>query len=107
MQDSAPVKPSQPPKAVTVEDSFKSCTTPAAAAHVLKILAPDLLRRLQEEFEVVLKSTALVCSISRPKVVLHSQNLVHLKIHVGLALMILSRSIAMRRRRAGKQKPFC
>lgn len=52
VQDSAPVKPKQPAKSVTVEDSFKSCTTPQAARHVLKILVPDLLARLKEEFEV-------------------------------------------------------
>mmetsp|Transcript_560 Transcript_560/g.1669 ORF Transcript_560/g.1669 Transcript_560/m.1669 type:complete len:852 (-) Transcript_560:470-3025(-) len=50
-KDSAAIKPVQPPKAVTVEDSFKSCSTPNAAAHVLKILAPDLIARVQEEFE--------------------------------------------------------
>ncbi len=51
VQDPAPMKPVVPPKAVTVEDSFKSCSTPTAAAHVLKRLAPDLLARLQEEVE--------------------------------------------------------
>lgn len=41
----------KPPKAVTVEDSFKSCTSLEAAAAVLHILAPDLLYRLREEFQ--------------------------------------------------------
>ena len=52
VQDSSPIKPLQPPKAVTVEDSFKSCSSPAAAAHVMKVLAPDFLARLLEEYEV-------------------------------------------------------
>lgn len=34
------------------QDSFKSCTTFTAAVHVLQILVPDLLSRLQEDFEV-------------------------------------------------------
>ena len=42
----------KPCKGVTVEDSFKSCTSLEAAATVLGVLAPDLLFRLQEEFEV-------------------------------------------------------
>ena len=42
----------KPCKAVTVEDSFKSCTSLGAAATVLGVLAPDLLLRLQEEFQV-------------------------------------------------------
>lgn len=48
-EDATPVKPVGPPKAVTVEDSFKSCTTHAAARHVLAVLAPDLLARLAED----------------------------------------------------------
>lgn len=51
-QDESPIKPPQPSKTVTVEDSFKSCASPAAAAHVMKVLAPDLLARLREEHEV-------------------------------------------------------
>ena len=43
---------SGPPKSVTVEDSFKSCTTLQAAAEALGRLAPDLLARLREELEV-------------------------------------------------------
>lgn len=35
-----------------MEDSFKSCTSPEAVRHVLQILAPDLLARLREEYEV-------------------------------------------------------
>ena len=34
------------------QDSFKSCTTFLAALHVLQILAPDLIARLDEDFEV-------------------------------------------------------
>ena len=41
-------------KAITVEDSFKSCTSIAAARTVLAVLAPDLLHRLHEELQVSL-----------------------------------------------------
>ena len=51
-QDPSAVQAHQPPKAVTVEDSFKSCTSLEAASTVLHLLAPDLLYRLQEEFQV-------------------------------------------------------
>lgn len=44
--------PVGPPKTVTVEDSFKGCPTIEAARRVVKVLAPDLLARLQEEHEV-------------------------------------------------------
>lgn len=50
--DPTPVQQSGPARSITVEDSFKSCTTLAAAAHVLRILAPDLLTRLREDHEV-------------------------------------------------------
>lgn len=39
-----------PPKAVTVEDSFKAATGFAAADAVLRLLVPDLLARLREEW---------------------------------------------------------
>jgi len=52
MQDSTPVKTKPPPKAITVEDSFKSCTSLEAVRHIARILAPDLLARLHEEFQV-------------------------------------------------------
>ena len=39
-------------KSITVEDSFKSCTSLAAAQTVLRVLAPDLLHRLAEELQV-------------------------------------------------------
>ncbi len=57
MQDATPVKAKQPSKAVTVEDSFKSCTSADAVRHVLQILAPDLLARLREEYEVITEPT--------------------------------------------------
>ena len=50
-QDDTEVQAHRPPKAVTVEDSFRSCTSLEAAGYVLKVLAPDLLLRLQEELE--------------------------------------------------------
>ena len=50
-EDPTPVQQSGPPKSITVEDSFKSCTSLAAAQHVLRILAPDLLARLREDAE--------------------------------------------------------
>ena len=51
-QDASPVTWSVAPKSVTVEDSFKSCTTLAAARHVLRVLAPDLLARVAEDAQV-------------------------------------------------------
>lgn len=36
-----------------MQDSFKSCTTFPAALHVLQILAPDLIARLHEDYEVI------------------------------------------------------
>ena len=59
VQDPTPVKAKQPPKAVTVEDSFKSCTSLTAVSHILQILAPDLLARLQEEFQVLIRHPSL------------------------------------------------
>lgn len=53
--DPTPVQQSGPARSITVEDSFKSCTTLAAAVHVLRILAPDLLTRLKEDHEVATK----------------------------------------------------
>ncbi|CAL5220492.1 g2519 [Coccomyxa viridis] len=50
-EDTTPVIQSGAPKSITVEDSFKSCTTFPAALHVLQILAPDLIARLDEDFE--------------------------------------------------------
>ena len=41
-----------PPKSITVEDSFKDCSSMAAAEHVIKVLAPDLLARMVEDFQV-------------------------------------------------------
>lgn len=58
MQDLAPVQAHQPCKSITVEDSFKSCTSLEAAATVIGILAPDLLFRLREEFEVSVQDSA-------------------------------------------------
>ena len=52
VQDSTPVKKHAVCKSITVEDSFKSCTSVAAAQTVLRILAPDLLHRLAEELQV-------------------------------------------------------
>lgn len=39
-----------PPKAVTVEDSFKSAEGYPGAEAVLRLLVPDLLARLREEW---------------------------------------------------------
>eukprot|EP00884_Botryococcus_braunii_P008015 jgi/Botrbrau1/17214/Bobra.0620s0004.1 len=49
--DSTPVAAKGPPRSVTVEDSFKSCTSLSAAQHILQLLAPDLLARVCEEHE--------------------------------------------------------
>lgn len=48
--DPAPVRPTGPPKSVTVEDSFKACASMDAARTVLRVLAPDLLARLYDEY---------------------------------------------------------
>jgi hypothetical protein len=40
-----------PPKAVTCEDSFRACSSLAAAASVLRVLAPDLVARMVEEWD--------------------------------------------------------
>ncbi|GLC60262.1 hypothetical protein PLESTB_001592000 [Pleodorina starrii] len=50
-QDPTPVRPTGPPRSITVEDSFKSCASWSAAAAVLRVLAPDLLQRLHDEYE--------------------------------------------------------
>lgn len=41
-----------PVKSITVEDSFKTCSSLAAAQHVLQVLAPDLLCRMAEDQQV-------------------------------------------------------
>ena len=41
-----------PVKSITVEDSFKTCCSMAAAQHVLQVLSPDLLSRMAEDQEV-------------------------------------------------------
>ena len=51
-QDPTPVQPRGPPKAVTVEDSFRSAASWEAVQRVVGVLAPDLLARIQEEAEV-------------------------------------------------------
>ncbi|KAK9826961.1 hypothetical protein WJX74_001872 [Apatococcus lobatus] len=50
-QDPSPVQDKGPPKSITVEDSFKSCTSLPAARHILRILTPDLLTRIQEDWQ--------------------------------------------------------
>ena len=52
VQDPSPVQDKGPPKSITVEDSFKSCTSLPAARHILRILTPDLLTRIQEDWQV-------------------------------------------------------
>ena len=52
VQDVTPVKAHAMCKAITVEDSFKSCTSLGAARNVLTVLAPDLVHRLHEELQV-------------------------------------------------------
>ena len=41
-----------PPKSITVEDSFKDCSSMQSAEHVIRVLAPDLLARMVEDFQV-------------------------------------------------------
>ena len=66
--DPTAVQQSGPARSITVEDSFKSCTTLAAAVHVLRILAPDLLTRLKEDYEVA--SDTLISAIAATQSVL-------------------------------------
>ncbi len=49
-----------------VQDSFKSCTTFPAALHVLQILAPDLIARLDEDFQVSFSSHCSYADLTRP-----------------------------------------
>lgn len=68
LQDPTPVVDRGPPKSITVEDSFKSCGTFVAAQHVLQVLAPDLLARMAEDFQVFAQhvgprlTTSMVCT---------------------------------------------
>jgi DNA polymerase iota len=48
-RDASPVVPKAPPKALSVEDSFGSVASHAAAARVLAALAPDLVARCAAE----------------------------------------------------------
>jgi nucleotidyltransferase/DNA polymerase involved in DNA repair len=48
-RDASPVVPKAPPKALSVEDSFRSVTSHAAAARILAVLAPDLVARCAAE----------------------------------------------------------
>ena len=52
MQDPSPVQDKGPPKSITVEDSFKDCSSLSAAEHVIRVLTPDLLARMVEDFQV-------------------------------------------------------
>ena len=52
MQDPSPVQDKGPAKSITVEDSFKDCSSLHAAEHVIKVLAPDLLARMVEDYQV-------------------------------------------------------
>ena len=63
MQDATPVQDKGPPKSITVEDSFKDCSSLPAAEHVIKVLAPDLLARMAEDQQVSsYKSSKLECA---------------------------------------------
>ena len=50
-KDHSEVVQQGPPKAVTVEDSFRGCKGLVGATQVLSVLGPDLVARLQEEEE--------------------------------------------------------
>ena len=52
MQDPSAVQDKGPAKSITVEDSFKDCSSLPAAQHVIKVLAPDLLARMVEDYQV-------------------------------------------------------
>ncbi|OAE35561.1 hypothetical protein AXG93_1452s1010 [Marchantia polymorpha subsp. ruderalis] len=48
-RDYTPVLDKGPPKSITVEDSFRNCTTLQQAEGILRVLAPDLIKRLDED----------------------------------------------------------
>ncbi|GLI59531.1 hypothetical protein VaNZ11_001423, partial [Volvox africanus] len=50
-QDPSAFRPTGPPRSITVEDSFKTCSSWQAATTVLRVLAPDLLQRLHDEYD--------------------------------------------------------
>lgn len=52
MKDPSAVQDKGPAKSITVEDSFKDCSSLPAAQHVIKVLAPDLLARMVEDYQV-------------------------------------------------------
>jgi len=48
-RDKSAVETTSAPKSITVEDSFKRCTSWPALALILEVLAPDLLTRVDED----------------------------------------------------------
>lgn len=50
-RDRSAVVASGPPKSITCEDSFKSCSSLRAAGTVVQVLAPDLVARVREELD--------------------------------------------------------
>jgi len=48
-RDRSAVETTSAPKSITVEDSFKRCTSWQALALILEVLAPDLLARVDED----------------------------------------------------------
>lgn len=50
-----------PPKTISVEDSFRSCTTFAAIETVLRVLVPDLLLRLFQDRQVCILLSLIWC----------------------------------------------
>ncbi|CAM6125832.1 unnamed protein product [Calypogeia fissa] len=50
-RDLSPVEDKGPPKSISVEDSFRKCETMQRATEILRVLAPDLIRRLDEDRE--------------------------------------------------------
>lgn len=64
LQDPTPVQDKGPPKSITVEDSFKDCSSLHSAHHVIRVLAPDLLARMVEDSEVCpMYKTTLPCCL--------------------------------------------
>ena len=49
--DATPVVDQGPPKSITVEDSFRECSSFAAVDKVIDCLAPDLIARIREDSE--------------------------------------------------------
>lgn len=49
-RDPTPVREKGPPQTISVEDSFKFCTSMEKVQQIVKVLAPDIVERFFEDF---------------------------------------------------------